>query len=224
MSGPASTATSLTEKENITNLSKVGSDYVENLQNRVNAGGDIMQRLKEVAPLLDQMKTGGYQWIWSKIADVAQGLGMSNSTVDAINRGDRSATAEFEKLMVHNATTQMTQAFGGQAGTKASDLRFESFQKSNPNIDTDPDAVKKIMNFMGKVYERDLSEQDAYIKASKQPGFDLRDWPNKWQHMQIDKGIIDQPGTRQAIPDRYPPGPRKAGDTRPSLDSIIHGH
>lgn len=225
MAGPKSTATSLSQSTNITNLGKSAADYVDGLNHRVNAGSYIMQRMKEVQGLLDGIETGGFQdVIWTKMADLARTAGASNSLVDALNRGDRSKTAEFEKLMVSNAMDQMTQAFGGsQGGSHPSDLRVTTFLQSNPNIRTDKDAIKKIMNFTSDVYARDFSEQTAFTKASHEPGFNIRDWPNQWQHMLAEKGIIDKPGTHVEVPPRQPPAAKSTGPRR-SIDDILQGH
>jgi hypothetical protein len=184
---------------------------VEELNERVATGSDIIRQLNEVTPLLDGMRTGGLGAVREKLAQFAQGVGAPQSIVDGIAGGDLSKSQEFEKFMVAYATNNVKQLMSGALG-KVTENEWHRFQEANPNLNTDPDAIKKIFNFITGTYQLDKSKQDYFNKARGEPGFNITTWENKWQNELLKRGAIK--------PEQIPMLPR--GSTPPEPTSADH--
>jgi hypothetical protein len=197
-------------------LRKPAIEYVKNLNERVASSGQMLRQLGEVIPLLEKTQTGGLSEIKAKLASIAQGIpGVSQSLVDRIAGGDLSAAQEFDKFMVTFATTSMTNALQGNTG-KFTQMEWAKFQEANPNLNTDPDAAKKIFNFMKGQYKLDKEQQDALLEARKRPDFDITGWENEWQNKMLKEGKI----STQEIP--VPERGAKASETVAPPVGITH--
>jgi len=181
----------------------------------VQVGGDLMFRLQEMRPLMEQVQTGGLAEAKTKLATVAQGFGAPDNIVNGIANGNLPAAQEFQKFAVQAATENLKQLMTGATG-KITNLEFSKFQDNNPHLDTDPRAIEKIFNFMTRTYQRDKTEQDALAGAVQQPGFNPLTWANTWQNMQQKQGIIRP----EEVTGRAK-GTSPAGTSRPSLDTFF---
>jgi len=101
---------------------------------------------------------------------------------------------------------------------KITNLEWDVFQKNNPRLNTDPDAIKNIFNFAQKIYGWDRQEQSAYLKESQKSDFNPTQWPAKWQQEMTEKGIV-KPNHLYVGP-RTPVEPAKAGSKRPLSDYV----
>lgn len=181
-------------------LQKPAIKYAEALDERVEAGGQMQKQLAEVIPLLSKINTGGLGEVKAKLAQIAQGIpGVSPDLVKRIANGDLAAAQEFDKFMVTYATTTMSRALAGNTG-KFTQMEWAKFQEANPNLNTDPEAVRKIFNFATRMYQMDRKEQEALVEARKEPGFNITNWQNTWQKRMQKEGMINP----QEIPEPKP--------------------
>jgi hypothetical protein len=112
--------------------------------------------------------------------------GIPQSVVNGIAGGSLASMQEFNKLAAQTAMEQLKQSMGG-AG-RISQYEFKVFQNNNPNLSTDPDAIRKIFEFNNKIYRRDLSEQQAFnahINSGGNPG----DFPAQWAQRLAASGV-----------------------------------
>lgn len=145
--------------------------YKNTLNDRVRQGADLNMRLSESVDALRKFRAGGGAETRAQIAQLAQGIpGISPEVVNKIAGGDLGAMQEFQKLAVQQAMEQLKQAMGG-AG-RIAQAEFKVFQANNPNLSTDPEAIKKIFDFNTKLYNRDMQEQEAlgqYEQSGQNP-------------------------------------------------------
>lgn len=160
--------------------------YEDSLNNRVSTGSDLMMRLGEAKDALAQTRSGGGMAARAQIASVAQAIGLPSTMVDQIAGGNLGAAQRFQQLAVQDTLQQLKQATQGGAN-RILKTEFDVFQKSNPNLDTDPRGIDKVYTFLNKVYLRDRGEQQAFNQY-KQSGQPLDQWQNTWQGMQTAPG------------------------------------
>jgi hypothetical protein len=152
--------------------------YEDGLNGRVSQGGEMNMRLQEQLAALDKFKAGGGGETRAQLAQLAQGIpGMPASIVSGIAGGNLAAMQEFNKLAAQTAMEQLKQSMGG-AG-RISQYEFKVFQNNNPNLSTDPNAIRKIFDFNTRLYNRDLQEQQAFNQHVA-AGADPASFPSKW--------------------------------------------
>jgi hypothetical protein len=171
--------------------------YEDGLNGRVSQGGEMNMRLQEQLAALDKFKAGGGGETRAQLAQLAQAVpGMPASVVNGIAGGSLAAMQEFNKLAAQTAMEQLKQSMGG-AG-RISQYEFKVFQNNNPNLSTDPDAIRKIFDFNTKLYNRDLQEQQAF-GSHVASGADPAQFPAKWAQSLAQQGFTKP--TMQARPD-----------------------
>ena len=146
-----------------------------------------LQMLQQMQDLSAQFKGGAGASVKMKLAGLAQAMGMPKDTVDQIGLGDYAAAQAFEKYTVQNTMNVLRQAIGGQG--RLTNLEFEQFLHSNPNLDTDPRAVQKILSFSQKLYKLKVAEQQgmsAWVKSGHAPS----DFPAAWTAKLVERGIL----------------------------------
>lgn len=187
---------------------KLGSgagDYVNSLNTSTGELGQLMKNFQELRPLMAEMRLGpgadtrtamaGY--VKSFGAPLVQAGVMSQKTLDRlsgeIQGGDNAhayaAAQEFSKFAVQQAMITLRHSLMGAGGSRININEWMAFQKSNPNLDTDPEAVEKLFNFATQMYEQNRDEQSE-LSAYRQAGGDLTQWPNKWLGIAEKKGYI----------------------------------
>jgi hypothetical protein len=146
-----------------------------------------LQMLQQMQDLSAQFKGGAGSSVKMKLAGLAQAVGMPKDTVDQIGLGNYAAAQAFEKYTVQNTMNVLRQAIGGQG--RLTNLEFEQFLHSNPNLDTDPRAVQKILAFSQKLYKLKAAEQQgmqAWVKSGHAPS----DFPAAWTAKLVERGIL----------------------------------
>jgi hypothetical protein len=152
--------------------------YEDGLNGRVSQGGELNMRLQEQLAALNKFKAGGGGETRAQLAQLAQAIpGIPASVVSGIAGGDLAAMQEFNKLAAQTAMEQLKQSMGG-AG-RISQYEFKIFQNNNPNLSTDPNAIRKIFDFNTRLYNRDLQEQQAFNQHVAS-GADPASFPSKW--------------------------------------------
>lgn len=156
---------------------KSAAGYAESLNGRVSSGQDLMMRIEEARKALEGFKPGMGAEMRLNIARAAKALGAPDSVVTHINQGNVADKQEFQKLSAQQAMESLKQAMGGSG--RITQAEFKVFQANNPNIELDPEAIRKIYDFTTKVYQRDLAEQQSYQKWLKGGG-DPTQWASAW--------------------------------------------
>jgi hypothetical protein len=76
------------------------------------------------------------------------------------------------------ATAALRAQFAGST-SKFTQMEWQRFQESNPNLDTDPRAIEKMFAFAKKIYHLQSSEQKA-LNLYKQTGEPIDQFPAWW--------------------------------------------
>lgn len=161
--------------------------YSKDLNNSVSGIQTQLQMVQQLQDLSKQFKPGAGSAVSGKLAGLAQAVGMPQTTVDAIGRGDYSALQAFEKYGVQNTMNVLRQAIGGQG--RLTNLEFEQFLHSNPNIDTDPRAIDKILSMAQRMYQIKIAEQKGLNDWTK-TGHDPAAFPEAWTQKLMQRGIL----------------------------------
>lgn len=147
--------------------SKAAAKYRNELDDRVQTGGSLMQRIQESEGLLDKFKAGA-----GNEGRLAVGRYLKSAGFDTLaNRvagGDVGAMQEFNKLQVAGAMEALKQSMDGQG--RIAQQEFKVFQTANPNIELDGDAIKKIFAFQKRTFARDYAEQAALHDYEQEGG------------------------------------------------------
>jgi hypothetical protein len=166
-------------------LNTGGITYKNALDTTVQTGNDLMMRIGESRKALDQFKPGMGAEARLNVARAAQAVGMPDGLVNAINAGDVSAKQEFMKLAAQQAMETLKGAMGGSG--RITQAEFKVFQANNPNIELDPNAIKKIYDFAEKVHTRNVQEQ-ASLNSYLGKGGNISQWPTIWTQQQVQNG------------------------------------
>lgn len=167
-------------------LAKLGGEtgeYVSDLNKRVRGGQDILLRIAEMQDLLPKIRTGGGSEFRLSFAKLLQAMNAPNSATDFIAEGDVGSAETFKKYSVAGATEALRNLL---IGSRMTNLEFEQFQKNNPNLDTDPRAIEKMLAFTTRVERLAREEQQEFAKY-KGP---IKDWPATWAKMADERGLV----------------------------------
>lgn len=201
----AGTKPPLSEESYLTARGIAGAKYQESLDERVAVGTTIMQTVAEGKDALSRVRAGGGGTAYAQLGQLAQAFGAGNELVDKIANGDLAASQEFSKLMVNTTMGQIREQLQGIGGSRLSQMEFQSFQKNNPNLDTDPRAIDKIFNFWTRLYNRDVMEQSD-LNSHLESGKSMSSWPATWQKIMRERGIVSTSGTAAGSQRETSPG------------------
>lgn len=176
-------------------------EYEKGLNSRVTEGSNLNMRMQQSIEALDKFRAGGGAETYQKLAQVAQGLGMPSDVVNGLMGGGPGALAAsqvFNKLAAQEAMETLKQSMGG-AG-RIAQAEFKVFQQNNPNISTDPDAIRKIFDFNTRVYNSDLAEQNAFGKFVKTNN--PAEFPAYWAQQSAKQGFTNPQLSATPTPQR----------------------
>ena len=148
--------------------------------------------LQEAASALKDIKPGPGGSMRQAIGQFLAAAGASKETVDGVSNGSLPASQEFAKLMLQIATSNMASQLKG--GGRFTNAEFESFIKSNPNLDLDEKAIQKMMDFYNRQANLTFAENEDYTNyrnaARKNPSLHLQDYDAHWQQQLLKHGIL----------------------------------
>lgn len=162
-------------------------DYAKNLQEEVSGVQTQLQFIQQLKDFSKDFKPGAGAEMLTKLGSLAQAVGMPRETVDRVANGSLAASQAFQKYSVQNTMNVLRQAIGGQG--RLTNLEFEQFLHSNPNLDTDPRAIDKILSFSQKLYKIKLAEQKGlndWVKSGHAPA----DFPPAWTQTLIKRNVL----------------------------------
>lgn len=161
--------------------------YSKDLQKNVQDIQTQLQVLQRIQDITKNFHPGAGASVLTKMGEAAQAVGMPKTTVDKIANGSLDASQQFSKYTVQNTMNVLRQAIGGQG--RLTNLEFEQFLHSNPNIDTDPRAINKILSFSQRLFQIKVAEQRGlsdWVKAGHAPA----DFPTAWTQKLMQRGIL----------------------------------
>jgi hypothetical protein len=161
--------------------------YKQGLDDTTALIGNQLKFAGEIQGALEKARTGGGASVRQQLGQVGQAIGLPQDTVDKIAGGDLGAAQEASKLFVNTTMGQIQQQL--PRGSHLAQAEFQTFTQNNPNLDTDPRAIEKIMGFWGKLYGQLHDEQQSF-EQYRQQGGDLTEWQSHWQQQAIQKGYI----------------------------------
>ncbi len=165
------------------------NDYETKLNNRVQIGTDAQSVIRETEQAVNSIRSGAGASTRASIAKTLQALGAPQGLVDSVSGGDLGATQEAEKMLFQQTLMGLRQSMQGDAA------HVSEFNEANavfPNIDTDPRAKQKIMNFISNKADRDYAEQQSLSTSKKNGTFNPATWQADYQQ-QLRAGKV--PGT-----------------------------
>ncbi len=173
-----------TREKYLTDVGGNMADHEKNLNESVASANSTMLQIGAMQDALKEAKTGGGTAARAKLAQLAQAAGMPTKTVDQIASGNLGAIQYFEKQAVPLATAALRAQFAGST-SKFTQMEWQRFQESNPNLDTDPRAIEKMFAFAKKIYHLQSQEQSA-LNLYKQTNEPIDRFP-AWWNSQLQK-------------------------------------
>jgi hypothetical protein len=141
-------------------------NYEANLQSRVEASANQVTRTNELRELIDNFKPGAGTQTYANIAQKFQALGAPQGLVDKIAGGNLSDVQSFNKFLAQSVIAGVRQSSGGDSARVA---EVENYIKNNPTVNTDPRALKRLLDFTDKLANKDFAEQ-AFLTRKQKTG------------------------------------------------------
>ena len=141
------------------------TDYIKDLGGRVQSGILMDIKLNEAEDLLGKFKAGAGTKAYQDVAQRLQAIGAPQDLVDKVSGGDLSAIQSVNKFIAQAVTQGASQAGGG--GTTANILN--EYVKNNPDVNNDPRALKRFIEFAKKQNELAYKENE-FLLQQKQGG------------------------------------------------------
>lgn len=139
------------------------TEYIKDLGSRVQSGILMDIKLNEAEQLLGQFKAGAGTKAYQDMAQRLQAIGAPQDLVDKVAGGDLSAVQSVNKFIAQAVTQGAAQAGGG--GTTANILN--EYVKNNPDVNNDPRALKRFIEFAKKQNELAYKENEFLLKQKQ---------------------------------------------------------
>lgn len=154
---------------------------------------NMLHRLDLAERAVDNFASGKGASAWKLVADAAQFVGRDDVADAMMSKygGSKDAykwTEVFQKLAVENTMNNLRQAIGGQG--RLTNLEFEQFLKSYPNIGTDPRAIKEIFQLQRELAMLAVEKQEAmseWPQIAKEEGLGLHEFNAFWNAQLADR-------------------------------------
>ena len=138
------------------------SKYQKDLTDRVGGGIQIDARINEAEQLMNQFKPGAGARAYADVAQRLQAIGAPQDLVDKVAGGDLSATQSFNKFIAQAVTSGIGQLQGNPTANMMND-----YLKNNPDVTSDPRALKRFFEFAHKQNQMAYDEQQFLLDKSK---------------------------------------------------------
>ncbi|QBP10427.1 hypothetical protein [Cupriavidus metallidurans] len=151
------------------------AEYESDMNGRARAAANSSHYLNEAQDLLQGIKTGGGTEKWRELAERAQAIGVPREMVDKIAGGNLGDVQALGKVLMQGAIQQMQSGFNGTGAV----ANVDAFLKNNPNLNTDPRGIEKMIGFISGMNGAVGKEQQAYRDFINKGG-NPADFPAKW--------------------------------------------
>lgn len=167
--------------------------YKADLDTRVNQGFELGRRLQQQQQLMGDFRTGATADVRNRVASFARDMGAPENIVQGLGGGDPSAAQAFNKYSAQTALEQLRQSVGNNRILKT---EYDAFAKANPNLTTDPNAIRKIAAFQQHTYQNDYAQQQA-LQQYEHSGQPIADFPAHWERQRYGSTALQatQPAT-----------------------------
>ena len=159
-------------------------EYQKDLTNRVAAGTQIDMRLNEAEDLMSKVKTGAGTRAFADVAQKLQAIGAPQALVDKAAGGDLSAVQSLNKFIAQSVTSSIGQMSGNPTANMMND-----YLKNNPDVNSDPRALQRFIDFAHKQNEMAYEEQRFLTDKVKSKALNPDTHPAEAQQYILDKFV-----------------------------------
>jgi hypothetical protein len=178
------------------------------LQSHIDTSAANATRMNQVIDALEaaqrRIKTGGGAEFYMRAAQIMQGMGLKDEIVDKVANGSLPASQEYQKLFLQLSTALLRASLmpgGGESSAgRLTNMEFSAFQKNNPDINTDPRAVKEMFAFMRRMNHISYQQQQAFnaVRATRGDVWAARNF-NPWFNERVIKSGAVSLGTAEQL-------------------------
>ncbi len=175
--------------------------YEHDLQGRVQVDNMSVQTINEMSRAMADFRAGRGTSAILEGARVLTTLGVPDSVVNAFlgsagKMNSTDAALEFQKLAVPASVQAFRTAEGGS--TRQTNMTFEAFEKTQPNLEMTQGAIEKMFNFAkwrASLDTKEYARWQAYRKEAMDRGWpedmQLNSFPNEWQQRLVKSGAVN---------------------------------
>jgi hypothetical protein len=138
--------------------------YNKELMGRMQTSNQLLVRLGQIQPLLDQVRTGGLEYNRAELARLAQGFGAGEDFQNKLAGGKLGSTQALEKYFLGLAWNQAIDLIHGGGGRIAAQEIRQFFERGSPNLDLDPKAIRLILGGIKQVADLTQLEGRTFNK------------------------------------------------------------
>jgi len=194
------------------------SEYQNNLTSRVAAGTQIDTRINEAESLMDQFKPGAGSRTYQKLGEKLQALGAPQKLVDQVSGGDLSAVQSFNKFVAQSITSGV-----GQLADKQTAAMMNNYLENNPDVNTDPRALKRFFDFAHQQNNMAYDEQAFLLNKLKDKTLNPDTHSAEAQQMILDKYVRTKKPEGQMPQQVQPSAMQKSQPTQQKQTPKSHG-
>lgn len=163
-----------------TSSASMGTDYQKNLDSKVEEEFQLVNRNKQIMPLLAQFKTGGMG------AEQRLHIGNAIANMDSlpasikgplstwIANGDPTAGKVIENQLASAGILNMLQTLDKEG--KPNRAIFQAVQKAQEGLNSGNTTLQDVFELQKRLYDIHYNEQQALTKAIKTGTYDPRTW------------------------------------------------
>jgi hypothetical protein len=167
-------------KVTATKAAESGQAYKDALDSKVEEEFQLVNRNKQIAPLLDKFKTGGLlaeERLHFGNAIANSGLlpdSMKQTLGNWIASGDTNAGKVIENQLASAGILNMLQTLDKEG--KPNRAIFQAVQKAQEGLNSGNTTLKDVFELQNRLYGIHYDEQQAITKAIKDGSYDPRTW------------------------------------------------
>lgn len=169
----------------------------QDINDKAMAALQTKRTLTEMQNLAQNVNTGNFAPVLSKLGAWGVSLGIPEDTVQQYLNGVRPGNAQD--------LNKLTAVLAGQAlkqfSNRGTQMEFSTMLAQNPNIALTPDGFNQMINFLQKNTDQPLAEQAAFMqwKQGKSPK-DYQDFPAEWTQQQLKNISSTLPAAQPSTP------------------------
>lgn len=161
--------------------------YQDDLNKQVSTINQNIQSIQQLQGLAGKVHTGMFADERLEGGRLLKALGVPASVYNAVANGNLAASQQITKYAVPNAMNTLRNSLGNQS--RITNMEFGSFQRANPNLESDPEAFRKILDFSHRMMYLKQQEQKAYA-LWQHHGQDPVEFPEAWTNQLVKRGFV----------------------------------
>lgn len=153
--------------------------YKDNLAKSVDEQRGLVQRNQEILPLLNQFQTGrmgadGLLQLSSTVQNMFPDSPTAKKLATLIAGGDVSAGQELNQLLSSAGLSNVIQTLQGQG--RVNNAEFKALAAHAESSGSDPDTLRRLMDYQNKLYTQGFNEQQGIAEAEKKGTLNPKTW------------------------------------------------